>query len=355
MPREDPGMGARADSGRLPLLPPVLLLLFAVPLPAVVKGWPEEVEDARYLSAADNTQQPAMIYRVAGDEPRPLLVGLHTWSGGYRQSWGAICARGCIERKWHFIGPHFRGPNNSSQALGSELAVQDIISAVGHMKATCKVDPDRVYLVGVSGGGHMALLMAGRAPEIWAGVSAWCGISDVRAWFDLHKGRRYANMIKAAVGGEPDSDEKADAECRKRSPVTYLGKATRVNLDINHGVHDGRRGSVPFLHSLWAFNRVAAEADRITPEQMKAFYEERKVPAGLGSAPLDDPLYGKRKPLFRRVSGNARVTIFEGGHEIVHEAALNWLGAQRKGKGACWRVEPAAGFRTSDAEKQSVK
>ncbi len=344
-----------SDFRGVPVLAFVAALLFALPLSAAVTGWPKEVEDARYLSAADNTQQPAMIYRVAGDEPRPLLVGLHTWSTWYGQGPNAIYARWCIEKKWHFISPHFRGPNNTPQALGSELAVGDIISAVEHMKATGKVDPARIYLVGVSGGGHMALLMAGRAPEIWAGVSAWCGISDVRAWFDLHKGNHYANMIKASVGGEPDSDTKADEECRKRSPLTHLAKASRVNLDINHGVHDGRKGSVPFLHSLWAFNRVAAEADRITPEQMKTFYKDRKAPADLKSAPLADRLYGKRKPLFRRVSARARITIFDGGHEIVHEAALTWLAAQRKGKPPRWRIEPAAAPHTADAEKQPAK
>jgi hypothetical protein len=34
--------------------------------------------------------------------------------------------------------------------------------------------------------------------------------------------------------------------------------------------------------------------------------------------------------LFRRESGMVRVTVFDGGHEIIHHAALAWLAAQQK-------------------------
>ncbi|MFO1440184.1 MAG: hypothetical protein U1F81_17820 [Verrucomicrobiaceae bacterium] len=33
------------------------------------------------------------------------------------------------------------------------------------------------------------------------------------------------------------------------------------------------------------------------------------------------------------------MTIFEGGHEIVHQAALNWLAKQRKGQPAVWEIK----------------
>ena len=43
-----------------------------------------------------------------------------------------------------------------------------------------------------------------------------------------------------------------------------------------------------------------------------------------------DPSYEKKKPLFRRMSAKARVTLFDGGHELVSGAALAWLSKQRK-------------------------
>lgn len=52
-------------------------------------------------------------------------------------------------------------------------------------------------------GGKAALLMAGRAPEIWAGVSAWCGIYDLAAWHQQKAGKRYWSALEAVCGGTP--------------------------------------------------------------------------------------------------------------------------------------------------------
>jgi hypothetical protein len=41
-------------------------------------------------------------------------------------------------------------------------------------------------------------------------------------------------------------------------------------------------------------------------------------------------MYGEKAPLFRRQSGHARITIFDGDHEIVYWAAMTWLAYQYK-------------------------
>jgi len=304
------------------------------------KGWPEETRTVEYRATVDESMQPAVMYAAKSDEKRPLLVGLHTWSGGFDQAGGeTIYARWCIERDWHFIHPHFRGPNRTPQAMGSELMVQDIIDAVEFMKKNHAVDTDRIYLVGASGGGYASLLMAGRAPDIWAGVSAWASISDIRAWWEHCNGKwRYSGEIEKAAGGRPDTDPKAAEECEKRSAVTYLHRAAGVNLDISAGVTDGHKGSVPFSHSLRAFNRVVPKKGRIAENLIEQFYKTRKLPEQLPAAAAD-PLYGKKRPIFRKTSGNTRVTIFDGDHEIIHEAALNWLAQQRKSRPATWDLK----------------
>jgi len=296
------------------------------------KPWPEAVQDIRYPSAADNTDQPALYYDSGSKKKRPLLVALHSWSGNYKQTAGSAYGRWCIEHDWVMIHPNFRGPNWTPQAMGSELVVQDIISAVDYAKANAAVDEKRIYLVGVSGGGYGSLLMAGRAPEIWAAVSSWVPISDLKAWHqECRKAKRkYADNIVKAAGGTPEDGSAAEEECRRRSASTYLPRAKGVTLDINAGIHDGHTGSVPVSHTLNAFNLVAAEKERLTTEQIDFFTTKRKVPGALAGEKEMDWTYGSRPVLFRRKSGAARVTIFEGGHEIVHEAALKWLAKQRK-------------------------
>lgn len=325
-------------------------------------GWPARSRKIEITSSVDKAQQPAIVWTANGNARQPLLVGLHTWSGGYSQAGGeTVYARWCQKNNWHFIHPHFRGPNRTPKALGSELAVQDILDSVEYMKKNFTVDEDRIYLVGVSGGGHAALLMAGRAPEVWAGVSAWCPISDVEAWWEHHAIKnkkyqpgRYAKDIENTVGGRPDTDPSRQLDCKKRSPVTYLSQGSKINLDINHGVFDGRKGSVPFIHSIWAFNSLVESSHQIKKPQWKKYYETLKLPEELKPA-LPDELYGNKPPLFRRISGNTRLTIFEGGHEIVHLAALNWLSHQRKGKNAKWDLDKIVKIPTGAEESKANK
>lgn len=325
-----------------------LVLCLAVPLLAAAQAtstprktadWPAQVVKVE-IPASDGVTQKAMWFTPASKDKKPLLVGLHTWSSNFASAGGdAVYAEWCIAQGWAFVHPDFRGPNWTPQALGSDRAVQDVVEAVEWAKKQTAVDETRIYLVGVSGGGHMAMLMAGRHPEIWAGVSAWCGIGDVARWHAEHtkngKSDKYAENIVAALGKVPAKD---DAEAWKRSPESCLANAATVPLDIAHGVHDGRKGSVPFEHSLRCYNSVVKPESRLDAAGMASYYATQKLPAGWSSA-APDVSYGPNPPLFRATSGNTRVTIFEGGHKIVHQAALNWLAKQRKGDPPVWEVK----------------
>ncbi len=321
---------------------PALCLAQAVAPPSKKLIYPEAVTEVAVTSSADASEQPCLWYRVEGDKPRPLLVALHTWSGNYKQAGGEVrYAQWCIAQDWNFIHPNFRGPNSTPEACGSDLVVSDILDAVAFAKQNSSVDPDRIYLVGVSGGGHASLLLAARAPEVWAGVSAWCGISDLAAWHAHHANplRKYARDMEGACGGPPGTPE-TDAQYTNRSPVTWLHQAqSKVNLDINHGIHDGVTGSVPFVHALHAFNEVAPETDQVPDELLAALPSSRTNP--LETYFKEDALYHPEPLRYRKVSGNCRVTIFEGGHEIIHHAALNWLAQQRKSQPAVWDLNPS--------------
>jgi hypothetical protein len=187
----------------------------------------------------------------------------------------------------------------------------------------------------------MALMMASRASQLWAGVSAWVPVTDLLAWHrdNTVSKRKYDKMLEQVCGGPPGPQNEADY--RKRSPVFHLAAAKGLPLDINAGIHDGHTGSVPVSHSLWAFNVVAAangcDNKRVTDEQIAFMVRERKPPPSLASEREDDP-ERQKAVLFRRVAGAARITIFQGGHDIELIAALNWLSRQRRGAPADHRV-----------------
>jgi len=281
----------------------------------------QEVKEVFFVSSADNTKQPAMFYVPPSTNPVPLMVVLHTWSGDYKQELQNAMEQWCIENGWAYLHPDFRGPNKRPEATGSELVIKDIVSAVAYAKKTANVDGSSVYLMGTSGGGYTALLMAGRHPELWAGVSAWVPISDLKAW---HAQGRYVPDLLKSCGGAPGDSEAVDEEYRKRSPLTYLANAKGLPIHINAGIQDGHTGSVPVSHSLLAFNKLADPEDQLSAEEIRFFVEKIEVPPHL-KTDISDPSYGERKPLFRRTSDGATVTIFDGGHELVADAATGWI------------------------------
>ncbi|MFH0910843.1 MAG: prolyl oligopeptidase family serine peptidase [Planctomycetota bacterium] len=285
------------------------------------------MREIRYLSSADSTEQPALLYVPRKKGRIPLLVALHPWSSTYSENCYEECAAWCAAKKWAFFHPDFRGKNDHPEATGSEFAIQDILSGVAFVREKADIDPARIYCMGASGGGHASLLMAGRAPELWADVSAWVPISDLVTWHA--RGGHYAPLIEASCGGAPGKSPAVDLEYRRRSPVTYLNPSLRVRIDVNASIYDGHQGSVPIDQSLRAFNLLADPKDRISSEDIRYFVEMAEVPPSL-QASIWDPLYGEKRVLFRRVSGRARITLFQGAHECIQKAAMAWLAMQRR-------------------------
>lgn len=307
-----------------------LTSLLSVPLTESPSA-PASLSEVRYRTSADKTLQPAFFYAPRVNRPVPLLVALHSWSADYRQKLHQPCAQYCIDHQWAYIHPHFRGPNNRPEATGSELVVKDILIAVDYARSRARIDPRRIYLVGTSGGGYTALLLAGRAPKVWAGVSAWVPITDLKAWHSECKKskRKYWKDIELSCGGPPGHSTKVDQQYRQRSPLTHLHHARGMALDINAGIRDGHTGSVPVSHSLLAFNRVAAKKDQFNARDIAYLVKEAKVPRHLAQS-IVDPAYGKKMPLLRRTSGKARLTLFDGGHELIPKAATQWLSKQSR-------------------------
>lgn len=297
-----------------------------------VGGFPDEVSAIEIPRGEGLPPQPALFHAPEGGGARPMLVVLHSWSADYRQDSHIPLARAALRRGWVYLQPDFQGPNRRPEACGSPRAVLDVLQAVDHARKIARVDPERVLLTGSSGGGHMALLMAGLHPERWAAVSAWVPIADLARWYHecQQAGRRYAREIVSCCGGVPGESPEVDVQYRLRSPLSHLTAARGLPVDIQAGIRDGHDGSVPVRHSLLAFNELAHPRDRFTEEQIEELTVQPRVPdsLGLSGPPEDSGSYGDREPLLRRSSGTARITLFDGGHEQLHAPTLHWLDGQ---------------------------
>lgn len=300
----------------------------------------KQIIQVNYLSRLDNSMQPALFRAAESSSARPLVVCLHTWSADLTQDSNKYFER-AAKRDWHCIFPLFRGPNWTKEACGSDLVVSDLECAVEFVCREVNVDEKRIYIVGGSGGGHATLLMAGRRPDLWAAASAWCPISDVAKWhhFSNTDGQAcYAEHIRMACGGDPQQDKNAFAEAMHRSPVTFLPDAAdRCIIDIGTGIHDGHgRFSVPVSHTLEAFNLLAAENDRISAADIETIVKTETIPEHLRYTGSEDPAYGPYKVLLRRTSRLARLTLFEGAHDLVHGPAFGFLERQVRGAAPVW-------------------
>lgn len=177
----------------------------------------------------------------------------------------------------------------------------------------------------------MTLRMVSEAPHIFAAASAWCGITDLAAWHREHikhgEADNYARDIVASVGGVPGSSPEVDKQIKDRSPVYHIQKATNVYLDIAHGILDGKTGSVPFWHSIWAFNRIAQAvgAEQVSQREIDELWNDGKLADPRPQDIAADREYGDRAIYLRRYAGRCRLTIFHGGHDIVPVSAACWL------------------------------
>ena len=317
---------------------------------------PEGLETIETVSSIDGFRQSAYWWAPSDPKPIPLLVHLHTWSYGYEMS-DPRSPKGAMANGWAVICPNCRGPNNTPDACASEKAIQDVLDAVRDAKKRHAIDEERIYLIGASGGGHLALMMAALKPSLWAAVSLWCPVADIARWHGegLVCGNGYPAMLEAVCGGTPA--ERPD-EYRRRTPLSFLDAAREAALpiDIAAGIHDGHAGAVPVGHAIRTFNALADAADAISEADIAEIERTEAVPAHLAAGATEEPWYGERhgRIYLRRQSAATRLTLFEGAHDCCTPAALAWLGEQRRGSRAVWEMPPHLVVSTVSNENSAI-
>ena len=198
-------------------------------------------------STIDGTMQPSLFY-AASKSNRPLLISLHTWSYDRFNQLESIVP---FAEKYDFnlLLPEFRGSNldtneHCTLACASLHAKQDIKDAVDYVVRNFDVDADNIFMLGCSGGGHMALMMCGFCPEYFKAVGAFVPVTDLNLFAEQNE--EYRRHVLACCSGSQE-------EMRLRSPMTYADTIAKANMKIFHGKFDPL---VPHTHSLQLYNRI---------------------------------------------------------------------------------------------------
>ena len=300
------------------------------------KDWPSECQKVEVTSSMDQSQQPAYFYVAKADNPRPLIISLHTWSGGYDQkdtlSWM------CVKNNYNYIHPNFRGPNNKPESCGSKLVIQDIDDAIDYAIQLGNVDTTDMHIMGVSGGGYATLLCYMKTKHVIRTFSAWASISNLEDWYYESVGRKqkYARDIAQVTTGkkfEGDNYYFNEAEARKRSPFfmdTPVAQRQNSKLFIYTGIHDGYTGSVPITQSLKFFNKLVRDFDPADQETHISTEDMLKLVERQNTDLINPEKAQHGDVLFQRqYRDKLQINVFEGTHELIAEQALQTLKAKK--------------------------
>ena len=115
-----------------------------------------------------------VLYRAAGESPRPSAVLIHGTPGIEKHLDIAYRLR---DLGWNCLAFHFRGCWGSDGSFSFTGLAEDTAAAVAWLRQQPSVDPQRIALIGGAMGGHAALLYAARDPAIRA-VVAMCPLID---------------------------------------------------------------------------------------------------------------------------------------------------------------------------------
>lgn len=290
------------------------------------KHWGNEFVHVQIPSPTDGAMQNAWFYPSSKATGQPLIISLHTWSGDYNQE--DPLAKEIVEKDWNYIHPDFRGANNKPDACGSPLVISDLLDVIHFVIKNAKVDTANVHIIGVSGGGYLALLAYMKLDYPVKSFNAWAPISDLQSWYWESKGRhnKYANDLENVAKEDGVINWK---ELQKRSPLFLtFPHERRKNTIINiyEGVHDGYTGSVPISHSILFYNKVAKalyptnKNAVVTDSVWMSILIKQCNPDADSSLRIGDRIIHLKKEL-----PGLSLILFEGGHEMIVPRALDLI------------------------------
>jgi len=283
-------------------------------------------------STLDGNLQVFYYYKSNDKKPKPLIVQLHSWSYTAESLQTIGLDSVAINSNYNYIFPNFRGVNNHPKACCSEFVIADIDEAIDWALKNTNVDKNRIYVIGYSGGGYATLAMYMKSRHNIHGFSAWAAISDLVAWYgeSVERKNNYANEIISCIGTN-NIFEKLKAE--ERSPLfwtTPVKERKKCVVQIFAGIHDGYNGPVPISQSVNFYNKLLSDfrekdtSKYVNIEDLKYMVSKQSFPSS------NNNKIGDRAILYQKASKKVMLTIFEGGHEMLSNQALEFIEQNNK-------------------------
>jgi len=292
-----------------------------------VPKWSDEFKIVEIKSPIDETLQSAYFYKTKSLDPQPLVVSLHTWSNDYTQ-YDSI-NEFSLEKDYNYIHPNFRGVNNTKDACCSELVISDIDAAIDFALENANVDPSRIYVIGMSGGGYATLAMFMKSKHKIKKFSSWVPLVDLIQWYNETKVLKLKYAPEILLCTQSKDDVLNEEIARQKSPIFWKTPVNKLNystLEISTGIYDGMIGNgvIPITHSINFYNKLLT--DLSVTDSAKYVSDTEKLTLLEFRKPLGD--FGQisgREVILLKETNNIKLTLFEGGHEILTKYAFEEL------------------------------
>ena len=171
-----------------------------------------------YTGSAGSRDYKLFVPAGAADQPRPLIVMLHgctqdpddfaagtrmnelAQAGGFLVLYPAQAPRSNASKCWNWFMPGDQQRGHGEPALLAGMTLEIL--------ATHSIDPQRVYIAGLSAGGAMAAIMGRAYPDIYAAVGIHSGLPqgaahDMASAFSAMKSGTPETSVSPAAASAP--------------------------------------------------------------------------------------------------------------------------------------------------------
>ena len=184
-----------------------------------------------YRSPIDDSRQPYGLYVPPNYDPAkayPLIVALHWYSGDTLTAMKALAVARLQPTDFIVVAPFGRGDMGYLS-----MAEQDVLDVLAKIEARFTIDPNRVYLTGISMGGLGTWRIGQHFAEKFAAIANFCGWTGT-AYLD-----NLRNVATLAVHGDAD----------RSVPVSMNRAAVKRLQELNYDV---RYDELPGVdHDVW--------------------------------------------------------------------------------------------------------
>ena len=290
-----------------------------------------------FLPNYSSTEQTYELYVPKDyDESKAYPVLIYISPGSRGDSFPKF-SKVCRDQKMIFISPRQVGNN-----VAMQRRVRITMDALDNVRRKYKVDADRTYISGFSGGGRVACAIAFATPEYFGGVMPFCAGGQLRQEVWLQ--HRVIDRLRVAlVTGETDFNR---GEVERLTTTMLSGQGVTVKTwvvpNLGHGVpgSDAITKAVEWMEAGVEHRRALAKK---YPATRISNAPSRRVQAALLLAEADDRI-SSRKTLY---SGLMQMKgIYRRWNDLLQaQEALEVLQQYEGDKRSGWEAEDVANLR----------